>query len=61
MVELDEKTEGGLAILSAILVILTAVLNMTSISLGIGVLALVSLGAYMYLHASDADKKKGKK
>ncbi len=61
MAELSEKTEGGLAILAAILVILAAAVNQMYVSLGIGVLALVALGSYMYLHASDEDKKKGKK
>ncbi len=57
MVELDQKTEGGIALLSALLVVLTWALNMNVVSLAIGVLALVSLGGYMYLHEDDQSKK----
>ncbi|MFH1471132.1 MAG: hypothetical protein ABIF01_05265 [Candidatus Micrarchaeota archaeon] len=61
MVEFDEKTQGLYAIIAAIVVLFAAAMDQLMVSLVIAVLALASLAAYMFLHANETDKKKGKK
>ncbi len=59
-VELDDKTEGMLAILAAIVVLLTAMLD-PMISMGISVVCLVALATYKLLHAHHAPEPGEKK
>jgi hypothetical protein len=58
MVEMDYKTQGTIEIGAALVVLVTAMMGQTTVSLGIAVLALVCMAAYKFLHAQDQDKKK---
>lgn len=60
MVEMDDKTEGMLAIVAALLVLAANMLDPT-ISLALSVLFLVCLAAYKFLYAYEADKEKAAK
>ncbi len=62
MVDMDDKTEGVLAIVAAILIlILFAIPNMSSVALGLAVIALCGLAAFKFLKANEEPEKKEKK
>jgi hypothetical protein len=56
MVEMDEKTEGTLAIVAAFFVLFSAMVS-AEVSLALSVVFLVALAAYKFLNA-NADQPK---
>jgi hypothetical protein len=61
MVDIDDKTEGLLAVVVAILVLILFAINMSSVALGLAVIALCCLAAVKFLKANEEPGKKEKK
>ena len=58
---MSEKSEGLIAIVAAVLMLVLRAMDQNAISLGLGVLALAVVGAMMFLNANEEEAKPAKK